>query len=155
MTALTATASTLTTRGKSEFDFSDFDEFAARVGLITFSEKLTDIQAPPQFCEETGGFETEDLTALQNFCEKNPQYHIVTLTSDSDDVESELAEDLWKANGSGGEWDDQPDAVQSAFREKWGIYAITMDNKVRIVNRLNYYLANGDKNPQITLTEIG
>jgi hypothetical protein len=62
--------------------FSDYDEFARVVGLITDPAKLKTLGVPAGFCQETGMYSTEHLTVLQEFCRAHQQFHLATLTSD-------------------------------------------------------------------------
>ena len=135
-------------------NFTDETDFAARVGLIIEPEKLRAIGAPDLFTEETGMFETEDLDALLEFCRQNPQFHIATLTSDGDDLEGELLKGLWAKHGDQRDWDALPENAVDEFRIKHNAGAITISNCVRRVNRLNFYLSDGDADETITLTEI-
>lgn len=88
--------------------FKDFEEFANFVGLLDqeFYDK-NDIGIEP---DNGAGFSTHRLSELRGFCKRNPEYHIITDTSDFDSFDS----------GRG----------------------VTMDNGVRFVNRLDYWLGN-------------
>lgn len=132
--------------------FSDFSEFAARVGLMTdYAEiKKTGVF---QFakCDDSGLFDTGDLNALNAFCQAKPQYHLATVTSDSDDGESDLCEEL--ALGEGLIWEEMDEDDQIKFRESREISVYTIDNQVRIINRLGYLLCSGDNDRELFLEE--
>jgi hypothetical protein len=135
--------------------FSDYDEFARVVGLITDPAKLKTLGVPAGFCQETGMYSTEHLTVLQEFCRAHQQFHLATLTSDGDDCESDEYALLWEKHGAdGGEWEDLPEETQDEWRERWQVSALTMNNRVSIVNRLGYYLCDGQTDGNLSLLEI-
>lgn len=96
----------------------DEDTFDTKVGMIFDDAKLDKMKAPKG--HDSGRWEADDKTLkqLQAFVKANPKLHIVTHTSEGDDM------------------------------PKGGI---TYSNSVRVVNRLAYYLADGDANPKISL----
>lgn len=135
-------------------NFDDYDKFQTEVGLIDSDEQLAQIGATAFVGEsESGRFETENLGRLMEFCRLNPQFHIATLTSDSDEVES--AECERRAAAKGKDWDAMNDDQQEEFRQAEEIYPTTIDNAIRFVNRMNFYLADGDPNPNIFLVDLG
>lgn len=109
--------------------YKDFDAFSKRVGLIDDHRLLEKIGAPVKNSSYQGksGYWSADSSSakdLMDFVKKNPKYHIVTQTSDADDIEED------------------------------NTMVSTYDNAMRIVNRLSYYLADGDKNENIHCVEI-
>ena len=67
---------------------------------------------------ENGTFDIHRLQELKDFCANNPKYHILTETTDGDD-----------------------------FSDENTMPPVTITNEIRFVNRLNFYLGNGSKNP--------
>lgn len=133
--------------------FDDYDEFQKVTGLIDDDETLLKIGATASVGEsDDGKFDTSLLDKLKTFCALNQQFHIATMTSDSDDVESSECER--RAAAQNLVWDELSDDEQDAFREKEEIWATTIDNSIRFVNRMCFYLANGDPDPNIYLVEI-
>lgn len=132
--------------------FSDFSEFAARVGLMT---DIAEIKKTGAFhfakCDDSGLFDTDDLQALNAFCQAKPQYHLATVTSDSDEGESDLCEEL--AAREGLIWDEMDEDAQIEFRESREISVYTIDNQVRIINRMGYFLCSGDSDRELFLEE--
>lgn len=51
-------------------------------------------------------------------------------------------------------WQKFSESKRDALRELVPVFAVCAANCVRIVNRLNYFLADGDKNELLTVTEI-
>jgi len=110
--------------------YTDYDKFAEKIGILE-TEQL-----------EALGFENNNenkicssrLQELQNFVKnlnknsvnfiKNKKYHIATITSDGDDHDVE------------------------------GEFCYTISNEIRMVNRLEYLLCDGDDDPDIYLEEI-
>ena len=90
--------------------FSDYNEFRDFVGLLDDAELFEGLGIKPD--GDHGEFEFNRLPELKRFCERNPNYHIATATTDFDDV-------------CGG--------------------FCTIDNCIRFVNRMDYYLAYGSK----------
>ena len=133
--------------------YTDYDAFREATGLIDDDEKLKTIGATAFVgAPQNGGFDTEFLSKLPAFCEMHPQYHIATLTSDSDETENcELER---RAEAFGLDWENLTDDEQEEFREKEEMFATTIDNRIRIVNRMNYYLCDGDADPELFLEEI-
>lgn len=134
----------------SKTSFENFEEFAEISGLITCPEEL-EKTGVGKFAriEENGSFDTGELRRLQQFCSLNPGYHLATATTDG--LESELCEEVAVLKGL--VWDEMTEDEQEAFREKHEISIYTIDNRVRIVDRLCYYLCRGDSNPEIYLSE--
>lgn len=96
-----------------EIRFTDFEAFAEFVGLLIDPRYLKLKYGLDS--HENGSFDLDQLDFLKEICLKHPELHIVTDTSDFDDLPT----------GHG----------------------ITMDNAIRFVNRLSYYLANKSKDP--------
>lgn len=101
----------------SKLIFNDERKFDSKVGLISDDDFLDEVGAPEG--HDCGRYEDFDLLPeLKEFCKKNPKWHIVTHTSDGDNLKE------------GG---------------------ITFENSVHTINRMAYYLANKDANPNISL----
>lgn len=133
--------------------FDDYDKFQAETGLIDEDEKLEAIGAAAFVGKpENGRFCTSLLAKLKEFCALNPHYHIATMTSDSDEVEP--AECERRAAEKGLNWDEMSDDEREEFRQAEEIYAITIDNRIRFVNRMDFYLADGNPDPNIFLVEV-
>lgn len=117
--------------------FDDYDEFQKVTGLIDDDETLLKIGTTASVGEsDDGKFDTALLDKLKEFCAQNPQFHIATMTSDSDD--SETTECERRAAAKGLVWDELGDDAQDEFREKEEIWATTIDNSIRFVNRYIY-----------------
>lgn len=137
----------------TEYVYTDYDEFQKRTGLIDNDKKLSEIGATSFIGEsENGGFPPACIAELVEFCRRNPKYHIATLTCDSDDTEWMELEKRAKANGL--DLENMTDDEQETFREREGVFALTINNKIRIVNRMDYYLADGDADGNLFLEEI-
>ena len=133
--------------------FDNYEAFQAETGLIDENEKLEAIDAVAFIGEpDNGRFCTSLLGKLKEFCALNPQYHIATMTSDSD--EAETAECERRAAEKGLNWDAMSDDECEEFRQSEEIYATTIDNRIRFVNRMDFYLANGNADPNIFLVEV-
>jgi len=65
--------------------FETFEEFAKFVGLLGENADWESIGIIP---DNGSYFSTDRLQELRDFVSKNPEYHIVTLTSDGDDDNS-------------------------------------------------------------------
>jgi hypothetical protein len=128
-------------------DFTDYDRFAAVIGLIEETDRLSEINAPGGY-DERASYENEHLDALEEFCRENPQFHIATVTTESDDAEAGEYERLFP------NWRKFSESKRDALRELVPVFAVCAANCVRTVNRLNYFLADGDKNELLTVTEI-
>ena len=89
--------------------FEKYEEFKKYVGLLEEDFNWSKIGIEP---DNDMFFSVDRLQELLKFVEKNPEYHIVTHTSDGDGDDND-----------------------------------TMDNTIRIVNRLGYCLANGSREP--------
>lgn len=135
-------------------NFDDYEKFQTAVGLIDSDEQLAAIGATAFVGEsESGKFELDLLSKLSDFCKLNPQFHIATLTTDSDEVETEECER--RAAAKGLSWEAMSDDEQEEFRWAEEICPTTIDNSIRFVNRMNFYLADGDPNPNIFLVDLG
>ena len=131
---------------------SDFSEFAARVGLMTDYDDIKQTGALYfAKCDSSGLFDTGDLMALNAFCQAKPQFHLATVTSESDDVESELCKEL--AEKEGLTWNEMTEEEQINFRESREISVYTIDNQVRVFNRMGYFLCSGDNDNELCLVE--
>lgn len=93
--------------------FRSYDRFKEFTGMIHDDDLLIKLGLNPD--QECGYFEIDRLKELQDFCDKNPEYHIITETSDCDDY------DLDK------------------------YFVTTIENGVRFVNRMHFYIGNGSK----------
>ena len=98
-------------------DCFEFDEI---VQPLT-EEELQELGFEPENQNQLGFDILDELVA---FCEKNPEYHIATITSDGDDHDVE------------------------------GEFCYTISNSIRYVNRMAYLLCKGDSDPEIFLEEI-
>ena len=140
-------------RTTTENTFTNYDEFKKRTGLIDEDSKLIELGAAEFVGEsDNGRFDTSLLAGLKNFCKKHPQFHIATLTSDSDDAESE--ELARRAAAKNLDWNKMDEDERESFRESEEIYALTIDNSIRFVNRMDYYLADGSADENLFLQEI-
>jgi hypothetical protein len=75
--------------------------------------------------DENGTFDIHRLNELMDFCKKHPKYHILTETTDGDD-----------------------------FSDENTVPPVTITNEIRFVNRLNFYLGKGSKNPADLFLEL-
>lgn len=133
--------------------YSNYDEFQQATGLIDDDEKLKEIGATAFIGESSdGSFETDLLSKLKAFCDINPAYHIATMTSDSD--ESEASECERRAAAQNLDWETMSDDECEEFRQKEEIFATTIDNKIRFVNRMSFYLCDGDADPDLFLEDV-
>ena len=141
--------------------FRHSDAFEARVGLISDPERLRAIGAPAYY-DENGLFDYDEtfFEQMNAFLAANPQYHLATLTSDSDEAESDAVKRVWlKVHPECTEDDyerlsDEDDDFYENFREQYPVFAATISNCRRFVNRLGFYLCDGDPNEEISLCEI-
>jgi hypothetical protein len=142
-------------------NYTDSDAFDARVGLIYDPERLRAIGAPAYF-DENGMFDydKEFFEQIDAFLAANPQYHLATLTSDSDDAESEAVKRVWlKLHPECTEDDyerlsEENDDFYENFREEYPVFVTTISNSRRWVNRMGFYLCDGDPNEEISLCEV-
>lgn len=133
--------------------YDDYDAFQAETGLIDEDEKLAAIGAVAFIGKpDNGRFCTSLLGKLKEFCALHPQYHIATITSDSDEAESTECER--RAAEKGLNWETMSDDECEEFRQSEEIYATTIDNRIRFVNRMDFYLADGNADPNIFLVEV-
>ncbi len=74
---------------------------------------------------ENGTFDIRRLNELIDFCKKHPKYHILTETTDGDDFSNETT-----------------------------MPPVTITNEIRFINRLEFYLGNGSKDPAELFLEL-
>jgi hypothetical protein len=115
--------------------------------LIEDTDRLTEINAPAGF-DERASYENEHLDALEAFCAGDDRFHIVTVTTESDDAEAAEYHRIFP------DWQTYSPEKREDLRELVPIFAVTASNCARTINRLNYFLATGDTDPAITVTEI-
>lgn len=133
--------------------FDDYDKFQSETGLIDDDDRLRQIGATAFVGEsESGRFDTALLDRLKEFCALNPQYHIATQTSDSDDGES--AELERRAAAQGLDYEAMSEEEHDAFREQEQVWVTTIDNSIRFVNRMDFYLADGNADASLSLIEM-
>jgi hypothetical protein len=152
--------------------YTNYDEFAELVGMITGGTKFADEEdsvegylksiGAPEPEDYRGFYETDKVTRekLTKFLEDNPDYHLCTVTSDSDEVESEEQMKWWlelNPDKTKEDWEqlcEEDDDFYENFREEHYVSCYTIDNSVRLVNRMGYFLCNGDKDEKIWLCEV-
>lgn len=127
--------------------FTDYEKFAEIVGIIEVTETLQAINAPPGF-DESGSYDTDRLNALRDFCHNNPRFHIVTITTESDEAEAMEYENTFP------DWQQFSEEKRTRLRELVLVSAVVVANCVRIINRLDYFLAEGEADSQITVSEV-
>ena len=140
--------------------FTDYDEFKKEVGLIDDLAELKRINAPvPE--HENGMYETirSQTEPLQKFLEANPEYHLATVTSDGDGTESDEHEKIWFEQNPDKKAEDFEDFSENEilwekFQEDFPVCVFTIDNQVRRVNRMGYFLCRGNKDNGIYLCEV-
>jgi len=101
--------------------FDDWEKFKKFTGLIDNYDRLVALGIEPD--DDRGSYQPCELQKLKEFVAKNPRYHIITQTSDSDDVETELE------------------------NEGRSVIVDTMSNEIRFVNRMSYFIGTGSEEP--------
>ncbi len=136
--------------------YDDYEKFCKRVGLIESLEELEKIGAPVP-AHENGMYETyrEQTIPLTEFLKANQQYHLATWVDEGDE-DGELCKIWLEQNPEMTEedWIELDDDFIEKFREDNYVSVFVVDNCCRWVNRIGYYLCNGDKDETIHLVEI-
>ncbi len=70
-----------------------------------------------------GSFDLSRLNELKDFCAENPRYHVLTETTDGDE-----------------------------FSDENTMAPVTISNRIRFMNRFEYYLGNGSKRASADLS---
>jgi hypothetical protein len=139
--------------------YTDFEKFSAEVGIL--QTKDLDALGLDFHEPDTNLFDSNQATRekLRDFLAAHQHYHLATLTSDSDELEDDQVRRRYceKSGKTEAQFDalcNASDDFYAPVRERMEIRVLTIDNDVRFVNRMGYYLCNGNADKKLFLEEI-